>query len=101
MNDESHIIPKHLDDPPMYFLWDADEAAAFVVPMVVSLAFSPSLLNLLLGGGVGFFSMRFLGRIKSAGGKQLIKHAIYWFVPTKAWFNFKRTPSSDVREFIG
>ncbi|MDY0038556.1 MAG: type IV conjugative transfer system protein TraL [Zoogloea oleivorans] len=101
MSEESHIIPKHLDDPPMYLMWDADEAYAFLGPVFLVVAFSPSLMNFLLGGILGFFSMRTLARIKSAGGKQLIRHALYWYTPTDAWFKFRRTPSSDVREFVG
>ncbi len=101
MSEESHIIPKHLDDPPMYLMWDADEAYAFLGPVFLVVAFSPSLMNFLLGGILGFFSMRTLARIKSAGGKQLHQHALYWYTPTDAWFKFRRTPSSDVREFVG
>jgi len=101
MADESHIIPKHLDDPPMYLMWDADEAWAFLGPVMMVVAFSPSLVNFLLGGVMGFFAMRTLGRIKSAGGKQLIRHALYWYTPTDAWFKFVRTPPSDIREFSG
>ncbi|WP_127476676.1 type IV conjugative transfer system protein TraL [Sulfurivermis fontis] len=99
--EESHVIPKHLDDPPMYLMWDADEAWAFLGPLFVVLAFTPSLVNLILGGVLGFFSMRTLARIKATGGKQLIKHALYWYTPTEAWFKFRRTPPSDVREFVG
>ncbi|PKM44771.1 MAG: type IV conjugative transfer system protein TraL [Gammaproteobacteria bacterium HGW-Gammaproteobacteria-1] len=100
-NDESHIIPKHLDDPPMYLLWDADEAWTFLGPVFMVLALAPSFINIVLGGVMGFFAMHTLARIKAAGGKQLIRHALYWYTPTEAWFKFARTPTSDVREFIG
>lgn len=101
MSDESNTIPKHLDDPAMYFMWDADEAAAFIGPVVIVMAFAPSLFHLALGGALGAATMHTLARIKSSGGKQLIKHALYWYTPTEAWFRFRRTPPSDVREFIG
>jgi len=100
MSEENHIIPRHLDDPPMYLLWDADEAWAFLGPVFLVVAFSPSLVNFLLGGALGFFAMRTLARIKVAGGRQLIKHAFYWYTPTDAWFKFKRTPPSHLREFV-
>jgi type IV conjugative transfer system protein TraL len=101
MSEESHIIPKHLDDPPMYLMWDADEAYAFLGPVFVVVTLSPSLVNFLIGGVLGYFTSRTLASIKYAGGKQLIKHALYWYTPTDACFKFKRTPNSDVREFAG
>jgi hypothetical protein len=51
MSEENHIIPKHLDDPPMYLMWDADEAYAFLGPVFVVVTLSPSLVNFLIGGG--------------------------------------------------
>jgi type IV conjugative transfer system protein TraL len=101
MSEESHTIPKHLDDPPMYLMWDADEAYAFLGPVFIVVALSPSLMNFLIGGILGYFTSHALARIKSAGGRQLIKHALYWYTPTDAWFKFRRTPGSDIRELVG
>jgi type IV conjugative transfer system protein TraL len=101
MDTDNHIIPKHLDDPAMYLMFDADEAYAFLAPVAVVLAFSRTALSFATAACLGYFAMRTLARIKATGGKQLIQHALYWYLPTEAWFKFVRTPSSDIREFIG
>jgi conjugal transfer pilus assembly protein TraL len=94
---ENYIIPRHLDDPPMFFMWDMDEALAFLVPFMFLLLYG----MVFVGVVSGLLAMRFFGKIKAMGGKQLAKHILYWYTPAEAWFRLKRTPPSYIREFIG
>lgn len=97
METGSYVVPKHLDDPPMYLIWDADEALAFLIPFCIFLIYQA----LIIGTLVGLVGMRSVGQLKSIGGTQLIKHCIYWYTPSEWWFPFKYTPKSYCREFIG
>jgi conjugal transfer pilus assembly protein TraL len=94
---DNFVIPKHLDDPPMFLLWDSDEACAFLVPFIGCMMYR----SFFIGLGVGLVCMHILGRVKAQGGKQLLKQALYWYTPSQWWFNCTVTPASHYREFIG
>ncbi len=97
MEEGSYVVPKHLDDPPMYLIWDADEALAFLIPFCVLLIYQAFIVGLI----IGVVCMRALGQLKAVGGTQLIRHGVYWYTPSDWWFKFTYTPPSHRREFIG
>jgi len=93
-------VPRTLDDPARFLWWEADQAilvAAFIVfGMVIGSFFMGAMVGVTLGW--------LYGKSKSGKHKAFAIHALYWHLPgsaVKAVLNFKRTPSSDFREFIG
>jgi len=90
-----YMIPRHLDDPPMVFMWEADEAGTFIFLMMFGALFQQFLIGLVLG----FFSARTLARIKQAGGRGLILRFLYWYTRSDLWVKC-RAPSF-VREYAG
>ncbi|MDH5181919.1 MAG: type IV conjugative transfer system protein TraL, partial [Gammaproteobacteria bacterium] len=70
-----YMIPRHLDDPPMVFMWEADEAGTFIFLMLFGALFQQFIPGIVLG----FFASRSLARIKQAGGRGLILRFLYWY----------------------
>ncbi len=100
--EENYRIPVHLDAPPMFLLWEADEAWSFFIPLLAAFSMSSSPILALVGGGtVGFACMQAMAHIKANGGKQLFRQATYWFLPSHMIYKFRRTPESHIREYIG
>ncbi|HHC71853.1 MAG TPA: type IV conjugative transfer system protein TraL [Thiotrichales bacterium] len=100
--EENYRIPLYLDAPPMFLLWEADEAYAFFIPLLAAFSMSSNpFLALAAGGGVGLACMQAMAHVKANGGKQLFRQAAYWFLPSHHIYRFRRTPESHVREFIG
>ena len=102
MDTENYMIPRRLDDPPMFLLWEMDEAIAFVMPVLGALALSSSLLMVFVGALLGFLAMQAVARIKANGGKQLFFQSLYWYLPPDTVTKkMKRIPPSAIREYIG
>ena len=95
MEVERYMIPRHLDDPPMVFMWDADEAGTFIFLMMFGAFFHQFIAGLVLG----FLAARALARIKQAGGRGLILRFLYWYTRSDLWIK-SRAPSF-VREYTG
>ena len=49
MDMERYMIPRHLDDPPMIFMWDADEAGTFIFLMLFGALFQQFIAGIVLG----------------------------------------------------
>ncbi len=94
--DEAHfLIPRRLDDPPQFFLWDADEAV-----LVIFFVLLGALLGLIVPGAViGLLLARGFTRVKAEGGRGIIPRFLYWYTPSQWWFR-SRAPS-HVREYLG
>ena len=94
--DEAHfLIPCRLDDPPQFFLWDADEAV-----LVIFFVLLGALLGLIvLGAVIGLLLARGFTRVKAEGGRGIIPRFLYWYTPSQWWFR-SRAPS-HVREYLG
>ena len=95
MDMERYLIPRHLDDSPMIFMWDADEAGAFIFLMLFGALFQQFIAGIVLG----FLTARALARIKQAGGRGLILRFLYWYTRSDLWIKC-RAPSY-IREFTG
>ena len=95
--DERFMIPRTLDDPPLFFLWAFDEAMVVVVGTVFGALMGKAMI--LAGLGVGIWGARSFGKLKVEGGRGLLIRALYWHTPSEWWFA-SATPSY-VREFVG
>ena len=96
MNEEMYhlMVPRRLDDSAKFLLWDFDVAVIF--------------LGLLMFGIMaGFFLSSAVIALACAYGVQKLKqgqqkgysmHLLYWYMPIRF---FRRTPPSDLRDFIG
>lgn len=91
------MIPRTLDDPPLFFLWQADEAMLVVVGTIFGALMGKVLI--LVGLAVGIWGARSLGTLKAEGGRGLLIRALYWYTPSDWWFP-SLTPS-HIREYIG
>jgi len=95
MEMERYMIPRHLDDPPMVFMWDADEAGTFMFLMLFGALFQQFIAGVILG----LLTSRALARIKQAGGRGLILRFLYWYTRSDLWIKC-RAPSF-MREYAG
>ena len=95
--DERFAIPRTLDDPPLFFLWSADEAMIVIIGTVFGAMLGKVMI--LVGLAVGIGSARSFARLKSEGGRGLLIRALYWYTPPDWWFA-SATPS-HVREYVG
>lgn len=99
--DESYLIPRRLDDPPMLAMFDADEAAAFLVPVVTGFMVIKTAVAVVLGVVFGIALARMLSRLKSEGGPGFGKQLMYWYLPAEYSVRLRHTPPSHLREFVG
>ena len=91
--EEAARIPKHLDDPPTLFFWQADTV------FVVILFF---ILGTLMGATVyatlfGVFMARLWGQIDDGNRRGLLLALFYWYGP----FWLANRPPSWIREYPG
>jgi len=93
MND-NYLIPRHLDAPPLLFMWEADTAMIFIVLMLMGML----LQSVILGLGSAILVTRVYRRIKEEGGRGLLVKLMYWYWPSD-WVT-SRHPS-HVREYYG
>ncbi len=95
MDQEHYLIPRRLDDPPQFFLWDADEAV-----LVIFFVLLGALLGqIIVGAIIGLLLARTFTRVKAEGGRGIIPRFLYWYTPSQWWFR-SRCPS-HVREYLG
>lgn len=95
MSTEDYWVPRTLDAPNLFFLWEADQALMFMFWV-----FLFSVMGMFpLGVILGFVSSRVLARVKEEGGKGLFIRVLYWYSPSDLWFSEER--ASHMREFLG
>ena len=90
---ETHI-PRNLNAPPMFFIFESDIAVGYIAIILVF-----SVMNMFI---VGFFFAemfrRGYSRIKNEGGRGLIMRMLFWFTPVQLSDN---EVGSEYREFYG
>lgn len=95
MDEEDFWIPRHLDAPPLLFMWEADSAILVIVCILIG-----GLLNMFLMGVVLAVVLgRGYAHLKEEGGRGLIMKILYWYTPSDVWLT-RRIPS-HIREYIG
>ena len=88
-------IPRTLDDPPLFFIWEFDSAAVFLLSFMLGLVAD----QFILGVTVGFLLTKGYVKLKEEGGLGLLQRFMYWHTPSEWWLT-KSTPSHK-REYIG
>lgn len=94
-DNSDYWIPRQLDAPPLFFMWEADVAMIYVFWI-----FMGAILNMfLLGLVMAIIFGRGYARLKEEGGRGLIMKLLYWYTPSDLWLS-KKHPSY-IREYIG
>lgn len=93
--DGRYVIPRTLDDPPLFFMWNFDEA---IIVIVAGILFG-ILGQLVPGLFAGYLLARAYARLKAQGGRGLLMKALYWMTPSDWWLR-SRAPS-NIREYVG
>ena len=95
MNQDDFLIPRTLDAPPLFFIWEADSAMIVIFLLIIG-----GVLNMfLLGALLAFVIGKGYAQLKEEGGSKLMMKIMYWYTPSDVWLS-KHAPS-HVREFIG
>ncbi|WP_018694126.1 type IV conjugative transfer system protein TraL [Algicola sagamiensis] len=94
---ERYWVPRTLDAGMLFFVWEADTALIFLIPIFIGMSLGA--VGLLLGVMAGWLLARLYVRLKDEGGKGLILKLFFWFLPSQSWGS-KRNPS-HIREFLG
>ncbi|WP_299945712.1 type IV conjugative transfer system protein TraL [uncultured Microbulbifer sp.] len=89
-------IPRTLDAPKMFLLWELDVAMLFLIIVILFAAMGAK--GFLFGIGVAIVISRGFLRLKVEGGKGLLKRVLYWFAPSE-WASQKL--QSHIRERVG
>ena len=96
--EERFYIPRTLDDPPLFFMFQFDDAMVFIACVVIC-ALMGTALMFIVGIVLGMTVAKAYGRLKEEGGRGLLIRILYWYTPSEWWFR-SMTPS-HVREYIG
>ena len=102
---ERYLVPRRLDDPPQFFLWDADEAV-LVITGAVLFSVAGDGLGFLVGAALGLLAARGLATLKLQGGIETIKAFLWWTTWSEPWWRPKnrrhRNQATNThRELIG
>ncbi len=95
MKAEATKIPRRLDDPLKFLLWDADVVGILFFAMGIGIITGFVVSMLIIGIGLTYGWSKF----KSGKHKWFMLHGIYWILGMD--LGAKRTPKSHVREFLG
>lgn len=96
MSEKSYYIPKHLDDPPKLFWWDADEVVVCAVILFPGFLLKSFLLFMVFLVLSLLITREYI-KMKAGRLKGFLVHFAYWVLGIK----FKRVPESHIREFSG
>jgi conjugal transfer pilus assembly protein TraL len=88
------LIPRRVDDPLRFFLWDADVAILCICGLTLGIVMEIPLI----GSGAGFAAAWAYGRFKGGSTRGFAMHALYWHAGLPLG---SRTPPSRKRHFIG
>jgi len=91
----NYTIPRTLDAPKMFFLWELDTAFIFIFWIILGALMQTIIIGLILG----FFVTRAYSQLKAEGGRGLILRFLYWYTPSDLWLT-KQYPS-HIKEYYG
>ncbi len=93
-NENDFWIPRNLDAPNLFFIWEADSAMLFIIILIVA-----GVMNMFaIGAVLAYMAVKGYSYLKEEGGRGLLVKLMYWYTPSD-WMS-KRLPSY-VREYIG
>jgi type IV conjugative transfer system protein TraL len=88
------LIPRRVDDPLRFFLWDADVALLFITVFGIGMIIDVPALSL----GLAFLLAWGYSKLKGGSRRGFGLHMLYWYVGFSIG---KRLPRSYKRRFIG
>lgn len=93
---DKYYLPKMLDEPFRLYVLTLDELLVLVLPiLLIGFIFQQMVMGFVIGvGGVSL-----LKKYKGEQGHYYLVHLAYWYLPQIV--NFKVTPASYVREYVG
>ena len=86
-------IPRTLNAPPMFFIWESDTAMIYIIFIILGAVMNMFLLGLFMAE----ISRRMYLKVKAEGGRGLIVRLLYWYTP----INLSAGINSEYREFYG
>lgn len=97
MSDKSYYIPKHLDDPPKLFWWDADEVIVFCVLLFPGLILKSFILLVFFFILSVFVTFQY-AKLKAGKLRGFLWHFTYWVLGI---LKINKIPKSNIREISG
>lgn len=97
MDNELGYIPKSLDSPEKFLIWELDQAVIALMLLVFGIMAGQLLPGLI----VGCLAAWQYGRLKSGKHPRFALHLMYWWLPGKILVRTRVTPPSDIRYFLG
>lgn len=94
MHDKTLLVPRRLDAPPKFLLWDFDTVAVGIAGIGIGILVNSFWFGAI--SGVGFIYC--WSKLRSGRHPGYGLHWLYWHLPLKF---FKRTPDSCRRFFVG
>ena len=94
MRQDDYWIPRQLDAPHLFFLWEADSAVLCIITMLLCLLYGSFVFGLV----VTLLLLRGYRKLKEEGGRGLMVRLLYWYTPSQ-WIS-KDAPSC-IREYYG
>ena len=95
-NQNRYRIPQHLDDPEKLGFWTIDEAAAFLLPVILGIIGKVFITGFFAGCVAGYL----LKKAKGTEQANILLSAAYWYFPYR-FFNFRFIPPSYQRRLVG
>lgn len=95
MDEKRYLVPRRIDLPPRFLMWDMDVMLVFSVFFVLGMAMGHGLI----GCGMGVLVSAVFGKLRAGKHPAFGVHWLYWHLPTR--LGFRRLPHSYVREFVG
>lgn len=92
---ESHVhVPRNLNAPPMFFIWEADIAMLWLTCIILGATMGMAPLGIMMAE----ISRRIYSKLKNEGGRGLMMRLLYWYTP----LNLSQMGlNSEYREFYG
>ncbi|WP_418319605.1 type IV conjugative transfer system protein TraL [Piscinibacter sakaiensis] len=93
-------IPRRLDDQWKIGFWDMDVAGPVILGLFTGYL-SGSKLSFAVCVIAGWFTSRWIARIKADKHPAFAIHWLYWHLPTNPFTALRATPPSHVRRMVG
>lgn len=82
MKQEDYRIPRTLDDPGYFLIFQFDTAMVFLVVFLMCVAF-----NIIAALLLALIVVKIYVQLKENGDRGLVKHLIYWYLPSELWIS--------------
>lgn len=97
MDEYVGYIPRTLDQPEKFFLWEIDQFVLMVLICGVGITMGMMLSAMFIGVATAYG----YGKLKSGKHPKFATHLMYWWLPSAISPKMQITPPSDYRYFLG